>query len=256
MPLIQRYGCNECDFELPSGWGGYMYAVDDVGNRRVCPHPCEFSAVVEITGLEMSEAESAGRTGYASHCVCLACVEQFDLDLERDERVCPKCSAQQVRSSEELIGESCPRCQVGLIEEGSIVRWKLDPDWENLPVPQVVKDLLQYDTDPTGPESLKPAIEAANRLGDHNFVILVARLLCWWEGDYFSEDREQQDSKEMNPRWTWCKALPDVCSLLPQLAELITVRSGRCWFADGVTPDMRRGIKNYLRKHRVHIVES
>lgn len=256
MPPIQRYGCNECDFEMPSGWGGYTYAVDDDGKRHVCPHPAEFSEVFRVTGLEYSDADAAGRVGHAQHCVCRNCVEQFDLDLQRDRLVCPKCSSPQICSLRDLVGKPCPRCRVGLIEEGSIVRWKLDADWEQLPVPQVVKDLLQYELDRKGPDSLLPAIEVANRFSSHNFFVVCCTLLGWWEGSYFSRDQDQKESAEMRRQWTWCQALPQVLAVLPALAELIVIRKGRCRFADGVTPEMRRGMKNYIRKHRVHAVWS
>src|SRR5262249_46109340 len=144
MPPINRYACNECDFELPSGWGGYTYAVDNLGRRVVCPHPSEIHTIREVTGLNYTEAREAGRVGFAQHCVCLDCLKQFNLDLERDAAVCPECASPRVRSLRDLIGQMCPRCKVGRIEEGSVVRWKLDPDWEQLPVPQVVKDLTEF----------------------------------------------------------------------------------------------------------------
>jgi len=256
MPPINRYACNECNLELPSGWGGYTYAVDNLGRRVVCPHPGEFQTVYEVTGLNYTEAREAGRVGFAQHCVCLDCLKQFDLDLERDAAVCPECSSPQVRSLRDLIGQKCPRCKVGLIEEGSVVRWKLDPDWEQLPVPQVVKDLTEFAEHRRVPGSLERAAEISNSFGEHNFFTVAVRLLGWWEGDYFSKDQEQQDSAEMQRQWTWCKALQAVLKATPALADLVVIRGGRCWFAEGVGPEVRRGIKNYLRKHRKHVVWS
>jgi hypothetical protein len=256
MPVISRYSCNERDFELPSGWGGYTYAVDNSGRRVVCPHPGEFHTIHQVTGLSYTEAREAGRVGFAQHCVCLDCLKQIDLDLERDAVVCPECSSAQVRSLRDLIGQKCPRCRVGIIEEGSLVRWKIDPDWERLPVPQVVKDLTEFAENRQVPVSLRRAAEVADTFGKHNFFTVAVRLLGWWEGDYFSKDQEQQDSTEMRPQWTWCKALPLVLEATPALAELVSIRGGRCWFAEGVSQDVRWGIKNYLRKHRTHVVMS
>jgi hypothetical protein len=256
VPIISRYACNECDFELPTGWGGYTYAVDDVGKRIVCPHPAEFRSIQEVTGLGYSEARDAGRTGFAQHCVCLDCVSQFDLDLERDAAVCSKCSSPKIKSLRELVGKPCPRCKVGLIEEGSPIRWKLDPDWEKLPVPQIVKDLADFHETRIVPASLQPASDAANAFSAHNFFIVASRLLGWWEGEYFSKEKDQKDSAEMQPQWTWCKALPAVLKEVPSLAELVVIRDRRCWFAETVTTDVRRGIKNYLRKHLKHRVIS
>ncbi len=256
MPPIHRYACNECNFELPSGWGGYTYAVNDLGQRVVCPHPLEFAIVQRTTGLDYTEATQTGRVGYAQHCVCLNCLKQFDLDLERDTLVCPECSAPQVRSVRELVGQKCPRCKVGLIEEGPVVRWKLDPDWEQLPVPQVVKDLMEFVEQRRLPASLQRAAEVGGNCEKHNFLTVASGLLQWWEGDYFSEDQAQKDSVEIQPQRTWRKAFPAMMGALPALAELVVIRRGRCWFAEGVGPDVRRGIKNYLRKHRKHVLWS
>ncbi|MDY3558880.1 hypothetical protein R5W23_006056 [Gemmata sp. JC673] len=256
MPPISSYACNECDFELPSGWGGYTYAVDNSGQRVVCPHPGEFHTVYQVTGLNYTDAQNAGRVGFAQHCVCLDCLRQFDLDLERDAVLCLECSSRQVRSLRESVGQKCPRCKVGLIEEGSVIRWKLDPDWEQLPVPQVVDDLMKFVEHRRVPGSLERAAEVANSFGEGNFFVVALRLLRWWEGDYFSQDQEQKDSAEMQPQWTWCMALPDVLKSTPAIAELVVIRGGRCWFAESVSPEARRGIKNYLRKHRKHVVWS
>lgn len=256
MPPVCHYGCNECDFELPSGWGGYVYAVDNLGARIVCGHPGEFEAVYRVTGMNYTEAIEAGRAGFAQHCVCLTCIKQFDLDLDRDAAVCPACTSPEVRSLRDLVGKKCPRCGVGVIEEGSIIRWKIDPDWEQLPVPQIVKDLTEFSEHRRIPESLKQAAEIANVFGEHNFFTVAIRLLGWWEGDYFAKNKEPKDSAEMRPQWTWCKALPAVLEATPALAELVVIRRGRCWFADGVSPETKRGIKNYLRKHRSHVVWS
>src|SRR5689334_6641937 len=98
MPIISRHSCNKCDFEMPSGWGGYTYAVDDLGQRVVCPHPGEANTIKRVTGLSYAEAHDAGRTGSAKHCVCLSCLKQFDLDLNRDAIVCPACASPEVRS--------------------------------------------------------------------------------------------------------------------------------------------------------------
>jgi hypothetical protein len=188
--------------------------------------------------------------------VCLECLTQLDLDLERDAAVCPKCSSPHIRCLRDLIGQKCPRCKVGLIEEGSVVRWKLDPDWEQLPVPQVVKDLTEFAEHRQVPGSLERAAEIANSFGGDNFFTVAVRLLGWWEGNYFSEDQEQKDSAEMQRQWTWCKALPAVLKAAPALAELVVIQGGRCRFAAGVGGETRRGIRNYLRKHRTHIVWS
>lgn len=259
MPPIEYYGCTDCDFSLPTGWGGYMYAVDDHGKRQVCPHPLEFETVFRVTGLSFSDADAVGRIGHIEHCVCLTCLAQFDLDTERDELVCEKCSSANVITANDLVGKPCPSCSKGTIERSSPIRWKLDVDWESLPVPNVVKDLVVYHNTRQLPDSLTNAQVVADKHGAHNFSTVACRLLQWWEGDYFGateEEMDQQDSAEMNPQWTWCKALPDVLNSTPALASLVSIGKKSCSFPPSVTTEERGGIKNYLRKHLVHSMWS
>lgn len=259
MPPIEHYGCTKCEFALPIGWGGYTYAVDDNGQRHVCPHPLEFGTISQVTGLSYSDAQTAGRVGYMSHCVCIQCLTQLDLDTDRDPMLCDKCGSDHVQTAIHLIGNPCPLCQVGSIEKSSPVRWKLDPDWQSLPVPQIVKDWVLFDKTRDVPPSLTAAFDAAERYDEGNFYTVTCRILGWWEGNYFASteaEMDQQDAEEMNPRWTWCKALAEILASSPSLADLIVIRRGSCTFNPSVTAEVRRGIKNYLRKHREHIVWS
>ena len=236
-----------------------MYAVDAHGKRHVCPHPSEFETVFRVTGLSYSDADAAGRIGYTEHCVCLACLAQIDLDTKRDELTCDKCSSTDVIAANDMVGKACPNCSNGTIERSSPIRWKLDEDWETLPVPGIVKDLVVFHNTREVPDSLMAAQTTADKHGEHNFFTVACRLLEWWEGDYFGDTEEemaQQDSAEMNPRWTWCKALPDVLRCTPQLRSLVSIGKKSCSFPASVSANERRGIKNYLRKHMEHSVWS
>ena len=35
MPQVNKFKCNKCDFEMPSGWGGYMYVIGSFGARVI-----------------------------------------------------------------------------------------------------------------------------------------------------------------------------------------------------------------------------
>ena len=133
MPPINEYRCNKCGFTLPSGWGGYMYVENDKGERIVCPHPGEIFKVLEILGENVTEELIKERTGFNSYCVCLDCLYQFEADLgdekvnpwrlyygamrEKDKRECPRCKSENVKTVFELIGQVCPKCKKGIIEE-------------------------------------------------------------------------------------------------------------------------------------------
>jgi len=84
MPRVNEYQCNKCGLYFPEGWGGYMYVIDEKGNRVRCPHPKEHSIVFEVLGKEATEEEIKNRIGFNSFCLCLDCLTQLELDIGRD----------------------------------------------------------------------------------------------------------------------------------------------------------------------------
>ena len=139
MPPICKYKCSKCKFKLPEGWGYSFYVENDKGERVPCGHPQEASDVREVLGERASLLEVVrDRTGFNSDCVCLDCLRQFEADLgeiglspyedeldkhkprlkqEKDKRECPKCKSRNVKTALELVGEPCPKCKEGEIEE-------------------------------------------------------------------------------------------------------------------------------------------
>jgi len=147
VPHIHEYHCDTCAFEMPSGWGGYMYVqakvcsacgetVDEIEDacggcgtpteeveadgyeRVVCPHPMEHVTVERVLGENPREETREERTGFNAYCVCRDCLSQFELDTERDERRCPDCDGERVAALSELVGEECPNCAEGTFIEG------------------------------------------------------------------------------------------------------------------------------------------
>lgn len=143
MPPINHYQCNQCKSSLPSGWGGYLFVENDEGERVVCKHPGERFTINEVLGTNLIVRILKGRTrkkrlGYASNCLCLDCFHVFYADLAdedsnrsmrgfykrtsnmvggKDKRECSKCQSGNVKTTCELVGEPCPKCHVGIIEE-------------------------------------------------------------------------------------------------------------------------------------------
>ena len=66
MPQIFDFYCSDpdCEFEMPSGWGYYMYAIADDGERVHCPHPGEMGRAREVIGEDASREEIDRRTGF------------------------------------------------------------------------------------------------------------------------------------------------------------------------------------------------
>jgi hypothetical protein len=98
---------------MPSGWGYYMYAIADDGERVHCLHPGEMSRAREVIGEDASQAEIDRRTGFNTYCFCVDCETRVDLDPERDEKACPECGSTAVETIDELVDEPCPICDDG-----------------------------------------------------------------------------------------------------------------------------------------------
>lgn len=115
MPGISEFYCTnpDCDFAMPSGWGYYMYAIADDGNRIHCPHPDEMGRAREVIGRDASQAEIGRRTGFATHCLCIDCEAQIDLDLDRDDSLCPECGSYAIKTIHQLVDDWCPVCEDG-----------------------------------------------------------------------------------------------------------------------------------------------
>jgi len=131
MPFINEYKCNKCGFALPEGWGMNFYVEDDKGNRIACGHPGKRYDVEKVLGADISLEMIRERTGFNSHCICLKCLYEFELDLgesywtahefsanrkEKDKRECPQCESECVKTEIEIVGENCPKCNEGIVE--------------------------------------------------------------------------------------------------------------------------------------------
>ena len=143
MPAINKYKCDKCDFSMPEGWGGYVYIEKNKGRRIPVPHPGEMDVFFKPSKMSIFGIFKRGKrrkgideiAGFNSNCVCFDCLKQFDLDIgddeqaisswrysyeavvQKDERRCPHCNSQRVKTTFELIGNYCPKCREGIIEE-------------------------------------------------------------------------------------------------------------------------------------------
>lgn len=133
MPPINKYLCDQCGLALPSGWGGYLYVINDAGERIVCPHPGEGFTIAKVLGSDASPETVRARIGFNSYCLCCDCLHQFEADIVdesrnvwrdyygtvvgRDPRRCPACGSSLVRTVWELVGRPCPKCETGTIVE-------------------------------------------------------------------------------------------------------------------------------------------
>ena len=143
MPNINKYKCSKCKFILSKGWGYSFYVENDKGKRIHCAHPGERGQVHKVLGDRAhSLAIIRERTGFNYYCICLDCLHQFEADLgeikghhrspyemrleqanlprpkqPKDKRECPECKSKNVKMELEMVGQPCPKCEEGVIEE-------------------------------------------------------------------------------------------------------------------------------------------
>lgn len=136
MPSITEYKCNKCGFELKPGWGGYAYILDHGCKRVADPHLIIFGKIVSGPILQRALEpfreflrriwkpyyqrfiQMMGEVrGFNYYCLCLDCLTELELDVEKEERKCRKCGSKNVRIERELVGLPCPKCKEGTIEE-------------------------------------------------------------------------------------------------------------------------------------------
>ncbi|MDQ7826823.1 MAG: hypothetical protein RDV48_28755 [Candidatus Eremiobacteraeota bacterium] len=269
MPVFEEFFCDTCDFSLPPGGRGYLYALDKAGTPVVCPHPGEIQEVFRITGLPYSKAVEAGKAGFAERCACLRCLTMVSLDLARDPRACPSCGSTEVKSLTELIGQPCPGCGRGVFLSGK-KPVKLDNDRHLLPVPEVVKTIVALvNCDGPGqqnspePRELSRAWKRYSALPSEDngnvkslYFTFPLSLLLRGFSDY-----PGQESGDY--QWEVCEnpgqALDDEIfqSLLlilqetPGLCGLVSLSGGKMRFDERVPEEVRRGIRNYVREHLI-----
>jgi DNA-directed RNA polymerase subunit RPC12/RpoP len=108
MPEITYYRCEKCGLKVYEGTG-VNYVLQD-GERVWCPHPGEDGQCYAMTGMTLGAAMRQGIAGFLTDCRCMDCGEKADLDLERDEKKCPKCSSTRIASFWDCHTGQCPRC--------------------------------------------------------------------------------------------------------------------------------------------------
>ncbi len=94
-----------------------MYVKNSHGEKIVCPHPAEMGVVYEVLGKDASDELIRETTGHNSYCLCLSCLSQFELDVDKQMRNCPSCHSNWVRTVLELVDDICPQCNIGTIME-------------------------------------------------------------------------------------------------------------------------------------------
>ena len=115
MAPIYEYVCTECGFELPGGLVARHYALNKNGEKVYLSEMLGDEETSDVTGMNYWESFCVGLIGSDSDCLCFNCLETFKMDLDREQKQCPKCDSLNVKSSSGSIGSICPKCKKGKI---------------------------------------------------------------------------------------------------------------------------------------------
>ena len=117
MPTWTKAECNNCDFSMPLYPSSKSYIIDDNGEKILLRHPGENATIKRVLGDDYSIELLRERIRHISWIICLDCFHRFDLDMKEEELICPECNSNNIKASYQLIGEECPHCKIGAIEE-------------------------------------------------------------------------------------------------------------------------------------------
>ena len=122
MAACYKLACNRCDYAVEIWDEGNPYAQDWRGRRWFIYHPHLFEGVVheyerpEGRFVSQEEKEQLLRhSGNASEHVCLTCGRITWIDPRVEPLRCWWCDGAVVEGFA-LIGQPCPKCQEGVIE--------------------------------------------------------------------------------------------------------------------------------------------
>lgn len=131
MPSSWRESCNKCEFSA-EGWDGDMYVADDNGNKILTSHSVDENEISQVLGIEKEMAIEwlcgrgeqlppqiyellEARVGVLCTCICIDCLHQFIMDVNKETRKCPQCGGTEVKMLAELKNSPCPKCKVGIM---------------------------------------------------------------------------------------------------------------------------------------------
>lgn len=107
--------CNNCDHLYTSFYGATRYIFDNNGNKVVCGSHTHIDTYQAVLGDSYTDEMLQSRLGFSYPMVCEKCCHEFQLDKERENKICPSCHSLAVRDIYELVGAECPFCKSGRV---------------------------------------------------------------------------------------------------------------------------------------------
>jgi hypothetical protein len=129
MGILRSIKCSTCGFTLLTGIGvapyvkkpkGFFRKLFGLDEKKVfLQDPPTDNLSKNFHDKELSDLIKEKRVGhYAAH-LCLSCLKIFDLDSSAVKK-CKHCKSTSVKSVFEMVGEKCPKCKEGFIEDKKI----------------------------------------------------------------------------------------------------------------------------------------
>jgi hypothetical protein len=122
MSALTEYTCSHCHFRVESWSDGKHYLCGSDGRRHYYFHPCEPDAWEERFQAENHRPATTqqellafvdAHAGHESHFLCLHCGRQTHRDPKHDSLRCSGCRKLQLKDTNDLANESCPKCRQG-----------------------------------------------------------------------------------------------------------------------------------------------
>jgi DNA-directed RNA polymerase subunit RPC12/RpoP len=129
MGILRSIKCSTCGFTLLTGTGvapyvkkpkGFLRRLFGLGENKVfLQDPPAGNLSKNFPNKELSELIQEKQVGHYAAYLCLSCLKIFELDSS-SEKKCKHCKRTSVKSVFEMVGEKCPKCGDGIIEDKRI----------------------------------------------------------------------------------------------------------------------------------------
>jgi DNA-directed RNA polymerase subunit RPC12/RpoP len=129
MSILRRIYCKKCGLTLLQGVGtttyikkpgNFLRKLFGLGDQKIIlPDPPTSSFSKKLGGKTLQDFIEAGQMGSITAYICLSCLKTFNLDSDEVKK-CPKCSDTNIKSVLKLVGQPCPKCKDGVIENKRI----------------------------------------------------------------------------------------------------------------------------------------
>ncbi len=232
--------CSGCEFNYILSPRRLIYAIDDNQQKVIIGHPGEEYAIRDLLGLDWQEAELQGRIVYADESLCLDCGQIVDWDVKVTSPVCHHCLGKNIRRLTDLLGQICPKCQIGTLREVPVLKTELDPGWREIEIPSIIQDLAITRRAWKTTNSLKNAEIACESLNSYAFEGGVNELIA------ILDDREWRCGEYRDKRHTMAAT---ILKMTPQFEEILIYQSRKVSYRDDLPIKLRHGIRSYIRWH-------